>query len=662
MTRSLRPIPVALLLAALAVSVRSQSQRSTFRAGVDLVQVDVSVLDKERRPVRGLTAADFTLLEDGKPRTIAAFSAVELPRRSANVTPAWDANTASEFATNTLPAEGRLVVILLDRSIPDGFATVNAKNIAKAAVRELGPADLAAVLFTANGRQQGFTNDHARLIAAIDGSYPAGELSDDSLGQWQSLMAGMQQPAFFGSTALGMLDYNTECPCGVCVLDTIGHVADAVRDVPRRRKSLLFIGANVTIEATGSSPCASAVHEARDRMFRALDVASLTVHSFDARGLELAGSSMAAGLRGFRYGGQANLERQGNIAVLPDRTGGRTIVNTNNPIARVPEIFAESDSYYLLGFEPAVVDGRRHNVSVKVARGGVDVRTRRGYVADDRAVEDPAAHKTTNTALSAINGLMPAHDGIDLTAATAVFAAPKTREPVVTIAIHVQHAAAPASPQAAASGLEQVDLVTGVFTTSGRSVGVLRQTLSVTPVARSPESISYDVLQRLPAKAGHYELRIGVQNLARHQTGSVYTFVDVPDFSGRPFVMSDIGVYAPGTAPATADDLTDVLLAPATARREFDRHDRPTAFLRLYQGLGGPPASVFLKTTIVDARNRQRYGQDATIASSSFTNGGSTDYVINLPFQDLEAGAYLLTVDAKAGVLSDRRSVRFEIK
>ncbi len=36
--------------------------------GVDAVQLDVSVLDKERRPVRGLTAADFTVLEDGKPR------------------------------------------------------------------------------------------------------------------------------------------------------------------------------------------------------------------------------------------------------------------------------------------------------------------------------------------------------------------------------------------------------------------------------------------------------------------------------------------------------------------------------------------------------------------------------------------------------------------
>ena len=42
-------------------------QPPTFRTGVDAVQLDVSVLDKDRRPVRGLTAADFTVLEDGKP-------------------------------------------------------------------------------------------------------------------------------------------------------------------------------------------------------------------------------------------------------------------------------------------------------------------------------------------------------------------------------------------------------------------------------------------------------------------------------------------------------------------------------------------------------------------------------------------------------------------
>jgi hypothetical protein len=38
-----------------------QAVQPTSRAGIDVVQVDVSVLDQNRRPVRNLTAADFTV-------------------------------------------------------------------------------------------------------------------------------------------------------------------------------------------------------------------------------------------------------------------------------------------------------------------------------------------------------------------------------------------------------------------------------------------------------------------------------------------------------------------------------------------------------------------------------------------------------------------------
>ena len=54
-----------------------------FRAGVDLVTVDAIVVDGDGRPVTGLTADDFVLTVDGKPRAIDAFElvAVRAPTR-----------------------------------------------------------------------------------------------------------------------------------------------------------------------------------------------------------------------------------------------------------------------------------------------------------------------------------------------------------------------------------------------------------------------------------------------------------------------------------------------------------------------------------------------------------------------------------------------------
>ena len=56
-----------------------RQQPPVFRSGVELVHLDVSVLDGNRRPVRGLGPADFTVTEDGKPQNIAVFSAVDIP-------------------------------------------------------------------------------------------------------------------------------------------------------------------------------------------------------------------------------------------------------------------------------------------------------------------------------------------------------------------------------------------------------------------------------------------------------------------------------------------------------------------------------------------------------------------------------------------------------
>src|SRR5262245_56409564 len=108
----------ALFLAAAGTAAAALQPPQTFRSSVDVVQVDVSVLDKDRRPVRGLTAEDFSILEDGKPRPIVTFLPVEIAQREPVAGRAsWVRDVASDVVDNGIRREGRLVIIMFDWSI-----------------------------------------------------------------------------------------------------------------------------------------------------------------------------------------------------------------------------------------------------------------------------------------------------------------------------------------------------------------------------------------------------------------------------------------------------------------------------------------------------------------------------------------------------------------
>ena len=62
-----------LLLATAAARTQQQQPNPAFRAGVELVTVDVIVVDKAGVPIRGLTADDFTVTFDGKSRPVRAI-------------------------------------------------------------------------------------------------------------------------------------------------------------------------------------------------------------------------------------------------------------------------------------------------------------------------------------------------------------------------------------------------------------------------------------------------------------------------------------------------------------------------------------------------------------------------------------------------------------
>ena len=105
------------------------------------------------------------------------------------------------------------------------------------------------------------------------------------------------------------------CPCGVCKLNTITRVADAVRDVPRRRKMLFYLGSSLP-GLTTSFGCFAAIRQAREALLHAAGVANLAIPTFDTNLLETLAPTARrpdAPLLDRRALVAAHLERQGNM-------------------------------------------------------------------------------------------------------------------------------------------------------------------------------------------------------------------------------------------------------------------------------------------------------------------------------------------------------------
>jgi VWFA-related protein len=644
----------------------------TFRVGVDVVQVDVSVLDKQRNPVRGLTASEFIVLEDGKARPVVAFSPVDLPEEP-NARPAapWLRDVPPDVTTNDVRPEGRLVVIMFDWSIRFMDQTL-ARRIATAAVNQLGPGDLAAVIFTSafvnGGTPQNFTADRARLFDAINRPFavamqnpPPGSPFHDPRNK-NDLM--IDDPEGYESG---------ECYCRVCVPEAIARVADAVRDVRGRRKTLLFIGTYVRLFESLQGPasrqgpaftpglggrpvvhpgvCSGYLKDAREKMTRATSLANLTVHTLDPVGLETDFNSPLGGSIG------AQMDRRDDLTALADTTGGRAVMNTNNPETLMPAVFAESRSYYLLAFAPADLNGKGklHKIEVRVNRPGFSVRTRAGYYTGETRAKGIAPTLMSPETAAVLADVLPRTD-VPLRVAVAPFSMPGKPESAVAIVLGVEQRGS--SAEAGRTAL--VKVLAAAFDRNGRSVQSEEQTVGLT---RTPNggAAYYEVLSRLELKPGRYEVRVAFDG-GSAERASVYTYVDVPDFAQQPLSLSGIVVHADlPIRSAPPDAFTKLLPIVPTARRDFARADRASAFLRVYQKSKDAAQPADVTATIQDASGRTLLSEHASMTPDRFAVDHSSDYRLQLPLERLEPGEYLLTIEATQGKHTARRGVRFAV-
>jgi VWFA-related protein len=675
-----------------------QAQAPHFRAGVDLVQIDVVAVDSDGHPIPGLTAADFTLLDRKKPQKIVAFEEVNRARATAVATeaPAPPSLVKADVATNRIPPSDRLVVIVLDDLHVFRGRSDRVKDIAHQVLDALGPGSSISVLFTSGRQSLEFSRDRSELLGAIDtfvgqsavrrpnpGSEtekPGNKVLNDSIGGGKMVMTG---PV---TDAAGLQKFFDD----MTLHRTMDDAARMLIGAEGGRKAFVLIS-----EATGNdldqmfkteaTPCdikshyISPCHHQRSLLYavEAMQRANVSLYVFDSRGYVpnesiLLECAPTAGVRldpcvGGAIADPHNWIRNGQhgFEITAAAAGGFAVTNSDDFSGGVARMLAEIDHYYLLGFTPSDPKGRGFRpVNVTIDRPGVTLHFRQGYSTGDESPTAAEKDKDPLVAMSA--GLLPKTDVPLRLMATPLSPAPagsagKTATRVVAlIEASLPRAEILAAGQKAATELRYAVLAARL--TDGKVITDVTNTVSISSVGEaSPnadgDTVAVEIPVELALPPGRYQLRASVLSQALTRGGSVYLNVDVPDLTHTPIALGGptvSSVERVRVSMATGPSAPLGLPFTPSLDREFAR----TETLRVFCPVTRADTSRTLQATVevIDAADRVAVSSHQQVAPAGVAIDAS------LPLKELVTAAYRLRVTVTDGRATAQREVGIVIK
>ena len=604
-----------------------------FRGAADLVRLDVSVLDRARQPLRGLSASDFRVIEDGKPQEVVALSEVTMPVGAA-ARPVWARAITPDVVSNEL-GDQRLFAIVID-GIGDLRASMKRmtlqrpmgsevarglREIVGAIINRLGPSDVAAI---AGGTCfQSFTNDRDALDRAVDAIRPEGPPCATR----------------FTNADLG--------PAHVLVHDIAQYLAAA----PQRRKIVIYIGPGIDLEGGSWS-------SGGDDLFAAVKSAqggNVNIYTINTFGLDAHAES-----------DRERMSRLGGLRDLAAGTGGLAILDLAQYIKGLDQLFRENSSYYVLGYRSAQPDNARRELTVKVAgHEGVLVRARSSMTRSSPTSADGSAMaaRPSKGLAAHLAGLIPDID-VAFSADVLPYAVPGAAKQNVAIVTEIAEPVSPGMPRVA----QRMDVRIVAYDERGSIAGsaVERATIDMAPSIDS--QVRYRILTRFALAPGVYKLRLVAQNAATGKLGNLEFETTVPDFATQAISLSGVAIVTPrqaGPPIPSFGTLAPILDVVPTASRTFAPNTVLDASMRVYQGGTSPVGPVTMSATILDTEGAVIAEVREELAADRFDAHRSAEYHLELPLgaYELRPGAYLLTFQATLGTRhAPRRDVRFVVR
>jgi VWFA-related protein len=528
---------------------RPPQPQTTFKTGVDLVPVDVNVIDRDGRPVDGLTAASFTLAVDGKPRRIATAEFVQFAASSASSAP------STYFSSNENASSGRLIALVIDQGNISAGRARGATESAIRFIKRLSPADrIGLFVIPGPGAQIPFTSNHALILSQIPRivGQATDSISPQRMGLGEALRIERGDQIALGTVTDRECATTDRLVCQQELAAESRELVNATRD--RTLNSLGTLRALMEQLAANSAPKtlvylseALVIDQNHSELAWVGPLASKGQIALHVLRIDTP-SADASQRRSFNRSEDAAAAEEG-LTLLAGLTRGSFFRVAGNADGIFNRLALEMSGYYLLGFEPEPGDrdGRPHKIKIEVpGRRGIEVRARQDF-----AIEAPRVLSDEEVLAETLQSPLIVSD-IGLKATAYTFRDDASRKLRILIAADIDRSQNPAG---------RIALGYALLDGSGRIVSSHFERQLNTPV-NAERSIQRFVTAAEGDAPGIYGLKLAVVDSAGKRGSVQHAFraqlTQAGEVRAADLLIGETAMAGEtGPAPAVAGDFTD---------------------------------------------------------------------------------------------------------
>jgi VWFA-related protein len=374
-----------------ALTAMAQSDEPLARVNTRLVEVDV-VVHSKNVPVTGLKKEDFTVSDKGKPQTLALFRVMSSENRPHHTTPLPPGLVSNRLPSQEEEAAG-VTVLLVDRINTSDADQTQVRRQLLHYLETAAPGERLALYSLSKTLRviQDFTADPELLRKRVfsNGSAESSvDLTAELFAEDLPVTGDAMTDAMIQNAANELKDDAMRRRVDVTAY-ALELIAKHLQGLPGRKKLIWFTSsfpAEYSYQGQRNKSTQIEVREFSgkiDKAAQALNQANVAVYPIDPRN---------------PYDGGFSAPGIDTMNLFAGKTGGRAFYVINDMEGAIKSIEEDDEVTYMLGFYPDDVklDGSFHPISVKVARPGVEVRYRKGYLASD---SKPPTEKQRTTTL-----------------------------------------------------------------------------------------------------------------------------------------------------------------------------------------------------------------------------------------------------------------------